>query len=53
MEEKNCWTCFYQNKNSPTTLLGVCTCPSKNNPTLAKEIPPEWVDRGCKNWKQK
>lgn len=48
-----CWTCAYQNRNSPATFLGLCTFPAANNPDKNKPIPPEFVDKGCKNWKER
>lgn len=45
---KSCWTCGYQQIGGPT-FLGLCTYfASVGKPN--KEIPPNMVDVGCKQW---
>lgn len=53
MEDKSCWTCRHQNINSQLTLIGNCMYPAKNNPERNKPVPPEIVDKGCRNWQEK
>jgi hypothetical protein len=48
-EDHSCWTCSFQ-KIGGVTFLGKCTYPAANNPTGEKNIPPEFVDKGCKRW---
>lgn len=48
-EAKSCWNCSYQQIGGKT-FLGICTyfaTVGKEN----KEIPPDRVDTGCKQWK--
>lgn len=45
---KSCWNCGHQQIGGPT-FLGLCTyfaTVGKSN----KEIPPNMVDVGCKQW---
>ena len=49
-DDRSCWTCRYQKNTSPDTFLGLCTRPAPSNPDRNKEIPPEFVDKGCKLW---
>jgi hypothetical protein len=50
---KDCWSCKFQNINSQTTLIGNCEKVTRNNPEGKKEIPGDFVDIGCKLWREK
>lgn len=45
--DRSCWTCAFQSIGGHRTFLGFCTRPATNNPTGEKQIPGEWVDKGC------
>lgn len=46
---KSCWNCGFQQIGGPT-FLGICTYFSTvGKPN--KNIPPDMVDVGCKQWK--
>jgi len=46
---KSCWNCSYQQIGGDT-FLGKCTWFSKKNNKPDKEIPPDVVDVGCKQF---
>ena len=50
--DKSCWTCGYQRNSGHKTFLGVCTYFSTVG-KQDKDIPPNVVDNGCKQWQAK
>ena len=45
MEKDNCWNCALHKKGG-INLLGKCSWFKK-----PKEVPPNVVDKGCKQWR--
>lgn len=50
-DARGCWDCGYR-QNKQLSLFGMCTYFELLGMEL-KEIPPEVVDKGCKNWASK
>lgn len=49
----NCWDCQFNDLVPKDTFFGICTWFEKHAKGLNKEIPPEIVDKGCKQFLSK